>query len=235
MKKLLMLTTTLALSSTAVLAKDTTPVISPEELFQKAKKECPESATTPEGWATIRECISQAKGRILLKDPRIAKVCGKYEGVDRAKCTDRLYLNSDSKTWDPKTEALREDISRRNKPHYDGENTSSPNYTSREHTPGGVIGGKNTSEPRNPHGSRNSNQSTITGTGRGTTTAPPASGKPGGVRLDGSTSREDGNLNGVTAEVETLMRSSRPKVDPTMPKCGDYTFIGPCQPKMDVR
>ena len=104
MNKLLILTLAFAIVPTVALTKEDDDcrdpsrkchgqVISPEDLFQEAKKHCDESATTPEGWAAIRACIAEAKGKILReRDPRIAKACGKYSGLDRDQCTDWNYI-----------------------------------------------------------------------------------------------------------------------------------------------
>jgi hypothetical protein len=74
MKKLILLTSAMTLLATPALAKDVKRVISPEQLYQEAKKRCPANATTSEGWAELRKCIAKAKGEIINeKDRRIAK------------------------------------------------------------------------------------------------------------------------------------------------------------------
>jgi hypothetical protein len=88
MRKLIFLTSAMMLLATPALAKDVKRVISPEDLFQEAKKRCPANATTPEGWAELRKCIAKAKGEIINeKDRRIAKACEKYSGEERDQCT----------------------------------------------------------------------------------------------------------------------------------------------------
>jgi hypothetical protein len=114
MRKLFLLTSGMALLATPVLAKDVKRVISPEQLFQEAKKQCPERATSPEGWAEIRACIAEAKGRIILvHDPRAASTCGRYSGADRTNCADWVYTRDGDTTWSPQLHQKRERIRER--------------------------------------------------------------------------------------------------------------------------
>jgi hypothetical protein len=190
MKKFLLATTILALASGASLAGESKQAISPEELFQQAKKECPESATTPEGWAEIRACIAEAKGRILRRDPRIAKECGKYSGKDRDECTDWVY--SKGSTWSPTAEAERKKLHEKLGTTQLPEDNPETVRAGRQHmqTERQQIDRANAKDPH-------SNRSTITGIGGGHG-GRVNGGKPAGVKTGIDTvDKEQGDLKGL--------------------------------------
>jgi len=201
----------------------------------RAKKHCDERATTPEGWAAIRACIAEAKGKILHeRDSRIAKACGKYSGLDRDQCTDWYYEHGPSA---PSYTRLRYKAYYAD---YFGLGQAYPGEhgdTSPAATPGGVTGGRNTSKGAY-HYSPNSNKSDITGTGLGSSggvgnahvapqggvgaSAPARHNPVGGVKVGGAT---------TTSESADLRSLKDAVINHTArPQCGDDAFIGPCQP-----
>src|SRR5215470_5457846 len=122
MKKWLYLTSAVVLVATPAFAKDVKRVISPEQLYQEAKKQCPERATSPEGWREIRACIANAKERIILaRDPRASATCGKYEGNDRSNCVDWVYTRG-STVWSPSLHSEREQLHKNLQPQLPPEN-----------------------------------------------------------------------------------------------------------------
>jgi hypothetical protein len=221
MRKLFLLTSGMVLLATPVLAKDVKRVISPEQLFQEAKKECPESATTPEGWAELRKCIAKAKGEIINeKDRRIAKACEKYSGDERDQCTDWHYIKGPSASaYSPLRYRLylQEHCAGAGCIGGGAPGEQTNPSTAREHTPGGVTGGRNTSRV-NPYNDPRSNRSTITGPVhpnnlQGGGTAPtngisrPAflgGGKKGGIELGGEVTGQPGNLDGIHDAIKEL-------------------------------
>jgi hypothetical protein len=254
MNKLLILTLAFAIVPTVALTKEDDDcsdpsrkchgqVISPEDLFQEAKKHCDESATTPEGWGAIRACIAEAKGKVLReRDPRIAKACGKYSGLDGDQCTDWNYIRGPSA---PSYTRMR--YRAYHADHfglgraYPGERGD----TSPAATPGGVTGGRNTSKGAY-HYNPNSNKSDITGTtgdhsgraesggptqkihrpgflgGGGVGASAPARHNPvGGVTVGGAT---------TTSQSVDLSSLKDAVINAARPQCGDDGFIGPCQP-----
>ena len=220
MKKIMLLTTALVVVSTCAFAKDKPKqVIGPEELFQLAKKECPELKNADE-LPALRACIAEKKGVILrAKDPRIAKVCGGYSGSDRDKCTDWLYGNGGT-SWDPKAEALREGL--RNKLGTSPLPAEDPNVVreGRQHQERErqEINRARGNDPR-------SNKSTITGrpgdhsgTVKGGGVSPEnkvsrpnflggrTTGKKGGIELGGEVTGQPGDLGDVHDAVKELPR-----------------------------
>jgi hypothetical protein len=215
MKKLPLGTLTFVLLATTLL---TSPAIAepppPEELFQLAKKQCPEKATTPEGWADIRKCIAKKKKEILLQDPRTAKACEKYiGGAEHDQCIDWYYVKGPSASTytNMRYKAYLQDNCAGIGclgGGYPGERQEPS--TARENTPGGVIGGRNTSPGRS---NRKKDQSDITGIGGSTPAVSGGRGGRGGGRnlngigLPTVTEGRDGNLRDLESDVKRLRDS----------------------------
>jgi hypothetical protein len=163
MKKFLLLTTALALAPAAVTAKEVNQIVPAETLHEIAKDNCDVSANSAEGWAVIRTCIARTKTEYLVsKDPRIAKACSGYSNDDRSACAMRLYESGDT-SWNPKSEALRQNLREKLKPYHAGEHPADPDSRTQEHTPGGVTGGKSAAPSSSGTGQPASKTSTITG------------------------------------------------------------------------
>jgi hypothetical protein len=139
--------------------------ITPEQLFQEAKKHCDASATTAEGWAEIRKCIAREKRKIIRDDPRIVRACEKYSGEENDQCTDWNYQKPNSAAYSPLRYKIEAEKTCAGAGCVDGGRPGERTHpsTERKDTPGGVIGGRNTSPRASANPGPRSNHSTITG------------------------------------------------------------------------
>jgi hypothetical protein len=177
-------------------------VISPEELFQKAKEQCAKMTNWQQA-EEIRACIAKEKGKIIwFLDASARKTCSKYEGERRTRCVDDVYrgsgVSSQSITQDPPAEdpAVVEEGKRyRDKTEPKAiERAKLNDPRSRQSTITGIGSNPSPTLQTNPSGTvKISRPPFLGGTQR----------QPGGISMRGTTTATPGQLN-VEDDVKRL-------------------------------